>query len=30
MAIVTGGQLVVYGDWLHAGPDKPTIMIWTL
>ena len=24
----TGGHPVVYGDWLHAGPDKPTIMIY--
>ena len=24
----TGGHPVVYGDWLHAGADKPTIMIY--
>ncbi|MEM7803058.1 MAG: dipeptidase [Chloroflexota bacterium] len=24
----TGGHPVVYGDWLHAGPDKPTLMIY--
>lgn len=24
----TGGHPVVYGDWLHAGDDKPTIMIY--
>lgn len=24
----TGGHPVVYGDWLHAGPEKPTIMIY--
>jgi acetylornithine deacetylase/succinyl-diaminopimelate desuccinylase-like protein len=24
----TGGHPVVYGDWLHAGPDKPTILIY--
>jgi acetylornithine deacetylase/succinyl-diaminopimelate desuccinylase-like protein len=24
----TGGHPVVYGDWLHAGDDKPTILIY--
>ncbi len=24
----TGGHPVVYGDWLHAGLDKPTVMIY--
>lgn len=24
----TGGHPVVYGDWLHAGPDKPTVLIY--
>ncbi|MCA9984615.1 MAG: dipeptidase [Anaerolineales bacterium] len=24
----TGGHPVVYGDWLHAGPDQPTILIY--
>ena len=24
----TGGHPSVYGDWLHAGPDKPTILIY--
>ena len=24
----TGGHPVVYADWLHAGADKPTIMIY--
>lgn len=24
----TGGHPVVYGDWLHAGPTKPTILIY--
>ncbi|MEX0284200.1 MAG: dipeptidase [Paracoccaceae bacterium] len=24
----TGGHPVVYGDWLHAGADKPTILIY--
>ena len=23
----TAGHPVVYGDWLHAGPAKPTILI---
>lgn len=26
--IDTGGHPVVYGDWLHAGSDKPTILIY--
>ena len=24
----TGGHPVVYGDWLHAGPSKPTVLIY--
>ena len=24
----TAGHPAVYGDWLHAGPDKPTILIY--
>ena len=24
----TDGHPVVYGDWLHAGPDKPTVLIY--
>ena len=24
----TGGHPSVYGDWLHAGPDKPTILVY--
>ncbi|MCB8943843.1 MAG: dipeptidase [Ardenticatenaceae bacterium] len=24
----TGGHPVVYGDWLHAGSDKPTILLY--
>ena len=24
----TGGHPAVYGDWLHAGPDKPTILLY--
>lgn len=24
----TAGHPVVYGDWLHAGPDKPTVLIY--
>jgi len=24
----TGGHPVVYGDWLHVGTDKPTVMIY--
>ena len=24
----TGGQPAVYGDWLHAGSDKPTVLIY--
>ena len=24
----TGGHPLVYGDWLHAGDDKPTILIY--
>lgn len=24
----TAGHPVVYADWLHAGPDKPTVMIY--
>ncbi len=24
----TGGHPVVYGDWLHAGDDKPTLLIY--
>ena len=24
----TGGHPVVYGDWLHAGHDKPTILLY--
>ena len=24
----TGGHPVVYGDWLHAGNDKPTILLY--
>lgn len=24
----TGGHPVVYGDWLHSGPDKPTVLIY--
>lgn len=24
----TGGHPVVYGEWLHAGPEKPTVLIY--
>ncbi len=24
----TGGHPVVYGEWLHAGPDKPTVLVY--
>ncbi|MCV2887193.1 dipeptidase [Ruegeria aquimaris] len=24
----TSGHPAVYGDWLHAGPDKPTVLIY--
>src|SRR3954449_3049475 len=24
----TAGHPVVYGDWLHAGPDKPTVLVY--
>jgi acetylornithine deacetylase/succinyl-diaminopimelate desuccinylase-like protein len=24
----TGGHPVVYGDWLHAGADKPTVLLY--
>jgi acetylornithine deacetylase/succinyl-diaminopimelate desuccinylase-like protein len=24
----TGGHPVVYGDWLGAGPDKPTVLVY--
>lgn len=24
----TGGHPVVYGDWLHAGADKPTVLVY--
>ena len=24
----TGGQPAVYGDWLHAGIEKPTVLIY--
>ena len=24
----TAGHPVVYGDWLHAGPDQPTVLIY--
>ena len=27
-ALPTAGNPVVYGDWLHAGDDKPTILIY--
>lgn len=27
-AMPTGGHPVVYGDWLHAGSDKPTVLIY--
>ena len=26
--ISTAGQPVVYGDWLHAGNDRPTILLY--
>ena len=26
--IPTEGHPVVYGDWLHAGPEKPTVLIY--
>ena len=26
----TGGHPVVYGDWLHAGLSKPTVLILSL
>jgi len=26
--MLTGGHPVVYGDWLHAGDDKPTILLY--
>ena len=26
--ISTTGQPLVYGDWLHAGADRPTILIY--
>lgn len=26
--LATGGHPVVYGDWLHAGADKPTVLIY--
>lgn len=27
-AIATGGHPVVYGDWLKAGTDKPTVLVY--
>lgn len=24
----TGGNPVVYADWLHAGPDRPTVLVY--
>ena len=27
-AIATAGHPVVYGDWLHAGADKPTVLVY--
>ena len=24
----TGGQPAVYGDWMHAGNEKPTVLIY--
>ena len=27
-AIETDGHPVVYGDWLHAGPDRPTVLVY--
>ena len=24
----TGGHPSVYGDWLHAGNDKPTVLVY--
>ncbi|MGZ3715470.1 MAG: peptidase M20, partial [Ktedonobacterales bacterium] len=24
----TGGHPVVYGEWLGAGPDKPTVLVY--
>ena len=27
-AIATAGYPVVYGDWLHAGADKPTVLVY--
>jgi len=24
----TGGNPIVYGDWLHAGPDAPTVVVY--
>ena len=26
--VPTGGLPAVYADWLHAGPDKPTFMVY--
>ena len=28
-AIATDGLPVVYGEWLHAGPDKPTVLVYS-
>jgi len=28
LTMPTGGHPVVYGDWLHAGKSKPTILIY--
>lgn len=28
-AIATEGLPVVYGDWLHAGADKPTVLVYS-
>jgi acetylornithine deacetylase/succinyl-diaminopimelate desuccinylase-like protein len=28
LVMATGGHPVVYGDWLHAGSDKPTILLY--
>ena len=27
-ALPTGGNPVVYGDWLHAGDEKPTVLVY--
>lgn len=27
-ALASAGHPVVYGDWLHAGPDRPTVLVY--